>query len=424
MHKRVKQFINTVVLLLMATIAGLGPVGMAAASTIAHATVVSANPADWTPNVNDGAVYKVLEVGSTIYAGGSFTEVKKSGISFARKNLFSFSNVNGKLTTFAPTFDGAIWALATDGTSLFVGGEFKNVNGVARRGLAKFNLATGALDTSFNAGLSYGKVTEVAYLNGRLIIAGTFPKRLLAVNPTSGVDTGYMNLSISGSITPDAGSTQVYRFSINAAGTKLVGVGNFTSVSGQQRALALMVDLGTTSATLNPWNYKPLATVNPCRTTSVPDYLRDVDFAPDGSYFVIVAGGATADADKIGTALCDGASRFETTVTNPSKPTWINYTGGDTLHSVAVTGAAVYVQGHNRWLNNANGANSKGAGAVDRVGIGAIDPTTGLALSWNPGKDRGVGGKDFLVTSSGLWVASDTSMIAGETRKRLAFLSL
>jgi hypothetical protein len=33
-----------------------------------------------------------------------------------------------------------------------------------------------------------------------------------------------------------------------------------------------------------------------------------------------------------------------------------------------------------------------------------------------------VGGKDLLVTSRGLWVASDTTHIGGEVHKRIALL--
>ena len=51
-------------------------------------------------------------------------------------------------------------------------------------------------------------------------------------------------------------------------------------------------------------------------------------------------------------------------ISSPVRPTWINYTGGDTLHSVSATGAAVYVQGHQRWLNNKFGVNDAGPGAV------------------------------------------------------------
>ena len=106
----------------------------------------------------------------------------------------------------------------------------------------------------------------------------------------------------------------------------------------------------------------------------------------------------------------------------PARPTWINYTGGDTLHSVAVSDKAVYVQGHQRWLDNPQGHDNAGPGAVSRPGIGAIDPTSGKALAWNPTKDRGVGGKDLLVTARGLWVASDTAHIGHETHARIALL--
>ena len=83
----------------------------------------------------------------------------------------------------------------------------------------------------------------------------------------------------------------------------------------------------------------------------------------------------------------------------------------------------MYVQGHQRWLNNPQGRDSAGPGAVSRPGIGAINPSTGLVLpTWNPTKTRGVGGKDLLVTPQGLWVASDSCTIAGETRCRVALL--
>ena len=84
----------------------------------------------------------------------------------------------------------------------------------------------------------------------------------------------------------------------------------------------------------------------------------------------------------------------------------------------------MYVQGHQRWLDNASGRDSAGPGAVSRPGIGAISPTSGLALSWNPTKTRGVGGKDLLATSAGLWVGSDGQRFAGEYRARIAFCPL
>jgi hypothetical protein len=395
-----------------------------ASASIGLGVVVSANPANVTPNVASGAVHKLLQVGGTMYAGGAFSSVSTpAGVSpggtFARSNIVAFNATTGVVASFAPSVNGEVWAMASDGASLWIGGTFTSVNGVARRGVAKLNPSSGAVDTAFNANLASGKVTELALTGGRLIAGGTFPGKLRAVNPATGANTGYLNLGISGSVTSNAGPVEVYRFAVNPAGTRLVAVGNFTTVGGQTRYRAFMLTLGAT-ASLNAWYYPPLQ--NLCRANSLPDYMRDVDFSPDGSWFAVVSTGYIPRTGGVGRDLCDATARFETAVPNPTRPTWINYTGGDTLHSVAATDVAVYVQGHQRWLDNPQGADTAGPGAVSRPGIGAIHPTTGLALPWNPTKDRGVGGKDLYVTSRGLWVGSDTNRIGGETRRRIALL--
>ena len=395
-----------------------------ASASIGLGVVVSANPANVTPNVASGAVHKLLQVGGTMDAGGAFSSVSTpAGVSpggtFARSNIVAFNATTGVVASFAPSVNGEVWAMASDGASLWIGGTFTSVNGVARRGVAKLNPTTGAVDSAFNANLASGIVTDAAVVGGRLIVAGTFPGRLRALNLNTGANTGYINVAITGTVAGNAGPTQVYRIAVNPAGTRLVGVGNFTSVGGQTRWRAFMLDLGAT-ATVNGWWYPPLQ--NMCAASSLPDYVKDVDFSPDGSWFAMVATGFVPQAGGVGRDVCDATARFETNVANPFRPTWINYTGGDTLHSVAATDVAVYVQGHQRWLNNPQGQNSPGPGAVSRPGIGAIHPTSGLALSWNPTKERGIGGKDLYVTSQGLWVGSDTNLIGGETRRRIALM--
>jgi hypothetical protein len=198
---------------------------------------------------------------------------------------------------------------------------------------------------------------------------------------------------------------------VSPGGHRLVGIGNFTAINGRRRYRAFMLDLGRNTAKLNRWYYRPLR--HPCRAAGLPDQLRGVDFSPKGGYFVIVATGFVPQSryrsDQ--TDVCDAAARFGTNVVSPSKPQWINYTGGDSLYSVSVTGSAVYVQGHERWLDNPNGINSwggpPGSTPIYRPGIGAINPVTGHALSWNPMKSRLVGGKVLYATNEGLWVGSD-----------------
>ena len=395
--------------------------GSASAGT-RHRAVVTENPANVTPNVIDDAVvahtaiHAFAQVGDTMYAGGTFRSVARAGQTtraYTRYNIMSFNASTGAMTSFAPNINGPVWAIQSSGSSLYVAGAFTHVNGVARRGVVKLNPTTGAVDRAFNAGLRRGNVNDMHISGRRLVIGGSFPKVLMALNLTKGANTGYIDIPITGTLAKNAGATDVYRFSIDPAGSRLVAIGNFTTVSGRARSRAFMLNLGRTSASLNRWYYEHLK--NPCRSDRMPAYLRGVDFSPNGRYFVLVSTGFIPRAGGENRDICDAAAKFSTTIKRPARPVWINYTNGDTLHSVVVTGAAVYVQGHMRWLDN---------GAVAREGIGAIGPTSGRALRWNPGKTRAVGGKVLYATSAGLWVGSDGARFAGERRDNIAFCPL
>jgi hypothetical protein len=226
------------------------------------------------------------------------------------------------------------------------------------------------------------------------------------------------------------GNVAIYQIAISPAGDKLIATGNFRTVNGQPRTRMFVANLGATSATLDDWYYpgfeKACATDQPRRVA----YLQGVDFAPDGSYFVVAATGfhalETADIWPTGTAqyhtVCDAVARFD--LDDDQAPVWINYTGGDSLFAVAATGAAVYTQGHNRWMNNPFGQDSAGPGAVNRRGLAAVDSATGALLNWNPNKPAQIGGTSFLVTPQGLWVGSDSIRWNGEPRRGIGFAPL
>jgi len=395
-----------------------------------HPAVVSDDPINVTPNIEsdsqvpNAAVYAIARAGNTIYVGGRFRTVTDADDTqtYVRHNIMAFDATTGAVKSFAPTIDGTVWTIVRRKQSLYVGGDFDSVNGRSRRALVKLDTATGAIQNKFRPRVTSGDVTQLAFRESQLIAGGSLPGKLVSINAENGSRTNYLQIAIDGTTAPNAGPMKVYRFAINPQRTRLVGVGNFTSVGGKARRQAFMLRLRDQRARVHGWYYDALN--NQCSAAGVPSYLRDVDFSPDGSYFVMVATGYVPTAGGLDRDVCDAAARFETEILSPERPTWINYTGGDTLHSVAVTGAAVYVQGHQRWLDNKYGVNDAGPGAVPREGIGAIDPDTGLALEWNPGKTREVGGKDFLATSTGLWVGSDGDRIGGEYRAGIAFLPL
>jgi hypothetical protein len=394
-------------------------------ASIALPRVVAVAPSAATPHVVDtngvnGDVVVFAQVGDVMYAGGVIGAVQNPGrtATYARNNVFAFNVRTGAVLGFAPNVNGAVWAIVpqSDGT-LILGGSFTTVNGLARRGLAKVS-STGVLVPGFATPAVNGAVSDAQLVNGRLIVAGSFGRRLLALSPATGADLGFVRIAITGTVASNAGSTRVYRFAVNPAGTRLVGIGNFTSVGGLARRQAFMVNLDGAAATVNGW-YDPNLDKQ-CTAPILPAYLRDVDWSPDGTRFGLASTGYISKAGDLGRSICDAAALYSPT---SNTPLWINYTGGDTLHSIAVTGAIVYVGGHQRWLDNPLGADSAGPGAVSRPGIGAIDATTGKAISWNPGKTRGVGAKALYATSNpaGLWVGSDGRMFNGKIRDSVAF---
>jgi hypothetical protein len=90
--------------------------------------------------------------------------------------------------------------------------------------------------------------------------------------------------------------------------------------------------------------------------------------------------------------------------------TWVNYTGCDSLFTVAADQFAEYTAGHPRWMNNQNGCNAAGPGAVTSFGLQGRNPADGQPLLDSQGKAlysmSRANADDMLLTSAGLWIAS------------------
>jgi hypothetical protein len=416
----------------IAVACALCSVGLAVASTLpaqaslSQPAVVSENPSDTTPHIvlsnTSFDVRAFAQVGRTVYAGGLFNEVQDWArtTTYARQSFVAFDSETGVISPLNLAFNGTVGAIeaTADGTALFIGGAFSTVNGITRRGILKYDLVNNRIDPTF-APTGMRTVHDIKLLaNGSVIAAGNFTKKLMALNPTTGADTGAINITVTGVVNP-ADETRVRHIAVSPDGTRLVATGNFATVNGQTRRRAFMLNLGPT-ATLSTWRAPRFDVTCPAGGSRL-ESAQGVDFSPDGSYFVIVTTGGPNGT----TGLCDAAARFETAnVSSTVQPTWINFTGGDTLYSVAATGPAVYVGGHQRWLNNPQGRDSAGPGAVERPGIGAIDPVTGLALPWNPTKSREHGTMVLFATPTGLWVGSDGANFGREDHAGIGFAPL
>ncbi len=114
----------------------------------------------WNPNLRDAnQVFAIAVSGSTVYAGGSFTTAGGQH----RLNLVALDASTGAATGFVADTDwpsGYVRALAVQGSTLYVGGDFTSINGVTRNYLAALDATTGAV-TSWQPSVS-GRVQAIA----------------------------------------------------------------------------------------------------------------------------------------------------------------------------------------------------------------------------------------------------------------------
>ena len=395
-----------------------------------QSSVVSANPMDKTPNVRDGTVRDFAIVGDKVVVAGTFTTVRNSGSStdYARKGIFAFDRSTGALDqAFKPELNGSVNTLVTgdDGT-VYAGGNFTTVNGTATTGITQLRLSDGKATTGFTKARLNGSVFALDRSGDQLYVGGTFSKATSAahasvarLNASTGKADPNFDIQVS---EPWKGAVRVGELAVDPLGSRLVMTGSFKKVNGQTRSQIAMLDLTGTTAKLSSWNTTGFS--KQCQA-AVDYYARDVDFSPNGDYFDVVSTGGHAVSGSDSATLCDSATRWKSDATGTDvKPVWHNMTGGDSLYSVADTGAAVYVGGHERWLDNPKGHDSKGTGAVDRPGIGAIDSSSGKALSWNPTRDRGHGVEALVASTTGLYVGSDTDNIGGEWHQKIGYFPM
>ncbi len=413
----------------LSLLAGAGP---AAAAGTTQSGVVGQVPTADTPQILDGTVHDIAQVGNRIVVAGNFTQVQDApanGGATAQGYVFAFDPATGRIDrAFDPQVNGAVRAIeAGPNNTVYLGGVFNSVNGQTGTGvrrLVQLSMTSGDRVAAFTTPNINAGVNDLALVGSRLLVGGVFSTvggvpfgGLVALNPTTGARTNYLGVDVTVNHNwPDAGdptadharaAVGVDKFDVTPDGTRMIAIGNFRQADGLPRDQVVMIRLGATSASVDPdWRtrrYEPA-----CYYWAFDSYVRDVQFAPDGSYFAIASSGG----GNYGT-LCDTLSRFETAATGDDiAPTWSSYTGGDSLFSVEITGAAIYTGGHQRWMNNALGRDFAAAGAVPRPGISAHDPRTGVPLAWNPGRHpRGVGAEALLATPTGLYVGMDTPYI-------------
>jgi hypothetical protein len=339
----------------------------------------------WEPN---GAVLALAEHGGRVYVGGSFTSWRNivTGTVVARTRLAALDAATGApIAGWTPTAGGAVKALAVspDGQTLYVGGEFGQINGSAQSRLAAITTASGALVPGWRASTG-GAVNAIVATGDRVIVGGSFGAingvsrlRLGAVNPANG-------LVIASWIAH--ADHNVFALTAGGAGGSVLVGGRFRSLDGAPRDYLGAVDPVTGNVTA--WQPPPRCIdSNPCLVFSLA--------VGAGRVYAAVAGpggqGAAYD-------LVTGELR------------WHVDADGD-VQAAAYSDGNVYFGGHFAPI----------FAGTDRTMLAAVNASTGALLPFAPTLETAYPGvQAMLATPSVLRVGGSFTNAGGTGLDRLA----
>ncbi len=265
-------------------------------STSAHAygtaqsTVVNVAPTINTPDIQDGIVYSIAQVGTRVLVGGSFTQVAAHGSStiVSRNYILAFNASTGALDTgFVPAVDGVVQSIVAGPTAdtAYVGGLFATVNGTKSKGIVLVSTVTGAIVSGWKPSALNGAVYTVRYAPGHLYIAGTFTtdatilhQGIASLNPNTGVVDSYINVQLTGhhNYTGNGGSNGAVgprAMDISPDGTRMIIIGNFKNANGVLSDQIVMLDLGTSAGVIDPnWSTSDFSAA--CASGAFDTYMR------------------------------------------------------------------------------------------------------------------------------------------------------
>ncbi|MCP3911808.1 MAG: hypothetical protein GY713_12735 [Actinomycetia bacterium] len=403
-----------------------------------HGQVVPSTPRSDTPVVLDGKVYAHALLGDRVVVGGSFTQIELADGSITNQPyLFAYDVNTG---AFDPSFDPVLDKEVLDveasdlGDGVFIAGRFTQIDGVEKGRVAKLT-PQGEIDTRFNASVD-AKVLAIDDDGSRLYLGGNFTtangstrSSFAAVHAVTG-SLDALVAELSGPL-GQADSGAVRSLDVHPDGSALLIAHSSRYVNGAHQPALAQIDLATNTVTgwQTDWYWEARH-----RCTEGAVQVRDAEYSPDGSYFVVTEKGAY---------LCDKVVAFPTADTaGLEENLWVT-AAFDSVYSVGVSDTAVYVGGHFCFLDDlgpirtadvaaypfvdkpaacAPGGNQDTDGVAARYQVAALDPATGDPMGWNPGVNSQEAVFDLEVIERGLLLGHDRDQFGGTITGRHSFL--
>jgi len=257
-------------------------------------------------------VSDLLVLGDFVYVAGGFTQVRTKSLGvLARQYLFRINLIGpntGKIdASWTPVLDGSANVLASDGTDLYVAGDFTQVGGQARARLAKILLSgpnAGQADGSWNPApnnkvksmlvATAGAQGAFLYVSGDFLSVGGIGQKYLA------------RLSLTGAGAADPNWDPIPSQPSGAIGTDGVNLyvgGGFTSFNGVNNRRGLVrLSLTAPDAFDTAWNPDPDGEV-----TSMAIIGSDIYYSGVFKTVTLQPRFFLAKSSTVGSGVVDGA---------------------------------------------------------------------------------------------------------------------
>lgn len=295
--------------------------------------------ADSLPTVQiDGVVWDQAIVGDTVYVAGNFSTARPAGApagvsTTPRSNLLAYDINTGELiTTWAPTTNAQVLAItpSPDGTRLYIGGSFTQVNGASVWRIAALDRATGNLVQTFlprpDATVRAVEVTtDAVYFGGLFNAVGTeVRQRLAAADPATGALLAWAPAA--------AGASGVNALAVSPDGSRVVVAGSFTTLNGSSRPGLGLGAVDAVSGELLPFAANEIIR-NGGTNASIQHLSGDADLVFGSGYHF----------GQGGTLEGTFAARWET-----GEIVWVEDCNGDT-HAAYPIGDVIYQASHKHY---------------------------------------------------------------------------
>ena len=300
--------------------------------------------------------------------------------------------------------------LSDDGNTLYIAGDFTEIDGEPRDGLAALDATSGSLIADFAPEVE-GKVRSVLAVSDRLFVGGTFSgingqtrSLVAALDPSTGDSVPNWSPRIEYPTHPDIAN--VIAMAVSTDGATLYVGGTFRSVDDESRngAAAIAVSDGS----LDPWNPRLLSRAEDLET-QVYDIALDGDHIYLCGDYHLTDGVFTPNLVAVDT---EGVRRSDWEVTTD---------GG--VNSCDISGGHIYLGGHFDRVGGPNAdpkLNPTPTGET-RHHLASVDLATGDVTGWDPTANSITGVFAVAVGSGQIVIGGDFDRVGADATGQQGF---